>query len=290
LSTLTKILIVLITISTILLCGFVISYVTSSVNYKERYESQTREKNAAVSKAEDMTDQLNKMTEETDRLSKKLNASIQSLNSELNSVKTELGNAKRENSAMLAKVESFAAITKDFNKTNSDQYDLLQKTLDELDAIQASLIKREKEVDDLTTALDEKMAIVDTLEADKRRLLEQKTELQARLDEQLMPTGKRIAVSQPVTKDTSTIKIAPSTKASIDLKGLVTEVDLQNSATGISIGKVDGVKIGMIFHVIRGDQFIRDILIIDVEDTQAVGVFQLGEGIPKNGDTVATNF
>ena len=49
LSTLTKALIVLLTLSSIFLCGIVVTYVASANNYKQKYEDQVKEVQAAKS-------------------------------------------------------------------------------------------------------------------------------------------------------------------------------------------------------------------------------------------------
>ena len=92
----------------------------------------------------------------------------------------------------------------------------------------------------------------------------------------------------PVTQRKDTVPAeAPVTK-DIDLKGLITVVDLKNSMASISLGEADGVAEGMRFHVTRGDEFICDILIIDTDTEQAVGVLELIQQQPKVGDSVTT--
>ena len=75
----------------------------------------------------------------------------------------------------------------------------------------------------------------------------------------------------------------------IGLKGLVTDVDMENSLVEISIGSADGVKEGMKFYITRGEEFICDILIYDVEPEKAVGLLDLVSERPKVGDDVSTN-
>jgi len=75
----------------------------------------------------------------------------------------------------------------------------------------------------------------------------------------------------------------------IGLKGLVTDVDMENSLVEISIGSADGVKEGMKFYITRGQEFICDILIYDVEPEKAVGLLDLVSKQPKAGDDVSTN-
>ncbi len=57
----------------------------------------------------------------------------------------------------------------------------------------------------------------------------------------------------------------------------------------ISIGSADGVREGMKFHATRGDAFLYDILIIDVDTEEAVGVLELIQEQPRVGDNVSTN-
>ena len=45
----------------------------------------------------------------------------------------------------------------------------------------------------------------------------------------------------------------------------------------------------MKFHVTRGDEFICDILIVDVDTEKAVGVLELVQQPLKVGDNAATN-
>lgn len=75
----------------------------------------------------------------------------------------------------------------------------------------------------------------------------------------------------------------------IALKCLVSEIDAKNSMATVSIGSADGVKEGMKFHVTRGDEFICDILIIEVDTDKAVGVLELVQQLPKVGDNASTN-
>jgi len=64
---------------------------------------------------------------------------------------------------------------------------------------------------------------------------------------------------------------------------------VKNSLATVSTGSADGVKEGMRFHVTRGDEFICDILIIDVDTEKAVGVLELVQQPPKVGDNASTN-
>ncbi len=289
-STLTKILIILLTVASIFLCGIVVTYVANAENYKEKYKGQQRALSVAEENAENLQGQLKEKIDENDRQKKQLNDKIAAHENNLTVLNGNIQTIEREKSELMLRVDNFGSYVEAFTETNTSQQNLLKGTLDELDKAKTNLVKREKEIKELTAYLDEKMAIIEILEADKKRLIEQKAELQTSLDKFLLASGRQAGEPEPVTQKITAIKTVTSPAETIDLKGLVTEVDLKNSAAGISLGKADGVKIGMIFHVTRGDEFIRDILIIDVDEKEAVGVLQLGDQDPKIGDTVATNF
>ena len=65
---------------------------------------------------------------------------------------------------------------------------------------------------------------------------------------------------------------------------------MKEKIAAISIGKTDGVKEGMRFHVARGSEFICDVIIIEVDSERAVGILDLlGDRQPRVGDNASTN-
>jgi hypothetical protein len=133
------------------------------------------------------------------------------------------------------------------------------------------------------------MAIIAMLEEEKKRLLEEKTELRRQLDQHLQQFGKLAAPPALVTPEKGKARPAAPPARDIELKGLVAAVDLKNSLASISLGKADNVKEGMKFYVTRGDEFICEILIIDIDAEQAVGILERVQQQPRVGDNVSTN-
>lgn len=287
-SPLTKVLIVLLTLSSIFLCATVVTYVANADNYKEKYTQLNNIAQAAKKNEENTKNQLNKTIEEMDRQKKELDGKIASLQTQITQLEAKLDATEREKAMLLQQVNSWTAITKDFYQTNDKQGQLLKNTLDELQRVQAELTKEQNEHKETTTALIEKMGIITVLEEKSRRLLEERTELQAKLDQVLRQYGKTVAAPTPVTPTKDKVRVAPVTR-DLELKARVTAVDLKNSMAEISIGAADGVKESMKFHVIRGDQFICDILILDVDAEKAVGILDLVQQQPKVGDSVSTS-
>jgi hypothetical protein len=292
LSTLTKVLIVLLTISSIFLCGIVVTYVANADNYKQKYESQNNSYQSAKRNEDNAKTQLNNTIEEKNREAEKLGEQIASLEDQINKLKGDLANAGRERDDAVRKVNNWMTIVKDFSVTVENNQQLVKDALAERDTKEAELIKQGKELKDTTAALMENMAIVRQLQEGSKRLLEEKTELQNKLDQYLRQYGKAIAAPSPVTPRREAVRVAPPTK-DIDLNGMITEVDLKNLLAEISIGAAEGVKTGMRFHLTRDDKFICDIVILDVWPEKAVGWLELLQEQPQNqpkiNDKVSTN-
>jgi len=288
LSTLTKVLIVLLTISSIFLCGIVVTYVANADHYKQMYERVRQQAQAAKQSEANWKRQLDEKIKQTDREKADLNRQIASLQNQLGELQTKLDETEREKDLLLQKVNSWASITQDFYKTNDKQAELLRNALAELKRVQAELIKERDELKQTSTALVEKMAIIKLLEDKNKQLVEEKTELQKQLDQLVQKYGKTVTAAKPVTQIKEKVAVAPPVKA-IGLKGKITAVDPKNSLAEISLGAADGVKENMKFHVTRGDQFICDILILDVDADKAVGILDLVQQQPKVGDNVSTN-
>ena len=283
-STLTKVLIVLLTIASIFLCGIVVTYVANADDYKQKYDNLNNSYQAAKKNEDNAKTQLNNTIEEKDRDTEKLGEQIASLEEQINKLKSDLTTAGIDRDDANRKVNNWAAIVMDFSKTMENYEKLTKDALKERDLKEAELIKQDKELKDTTAALMENMAIVKQLQEGSKRLLEEKTELQDKLDQYLRQFGKAIAEPMPVatmpTKD-------------IDLNGSITEVDLKNLLAEISIGTADGVKEGMRFHLTRDSKFICDVVILDVWPEKAVGWLDLvqdqQQDQPQVNDKVSTN-
>jgi len=291
LSTLTKVLIVLLTISSIFLCGIVVTYVANAENYRQMYNSLRVQKDAAVENEKQAKNQLNDINDEMERQKTERDKKDADHKIEVGQLDTKLKDAERQKAALIDEAGKWKAITREFYDTNDKQRQLLEGTLAKLKTIEADQIQSDKEFKETTAALIEKMAIIDDLEKQSKQLLEEKTDLQNRLNQLLQQAGKVVAAPERVTTLKEKAQVAPPT-VDIGLDGLITSVDLQNSLAEISIGAANGVKQNMRFHVTRADKFICDIVILDVEPEKAIGTLKLMDVTneqPKADDNVSTN-
>jgi len=266
-----------------------VTYVANADNYKQKYDKLYVDLQDAVQKRRGVETQLKEEIEKADQQKKELNDNIASLNLKNQQLQADLDEAEREKALLLKRVDSFASIVEGFTKTNDQQGLLLNNTIARLENIEADLIKEQSQHKETSRLLFEKIAIIRTLEEKDKRLLEENAELQTKLDQFLRQYGKVLAPATPVTPVTAKAKPAAPPTRDISLKGQITAVDSKNSLAEISIGTAHGVKEGMKFHVTRGDQFICDIVILDVEPEKAIGWLELVQDQPKTGDIVNTN-
>lgn len=289
-STLTKILIVLLTVSSIFLCGIVVTWVANADSYKQKYDSQIARIGSLTEELGSLKKQLNRKIEEKSTQKAKLSNEIATLKVKSSELLTQLKTVEAEKSLLLQKVNNWTSVVEAFSQTADNKELLLKDTLGELNRLKQQQIQLKKELDETTAFLEEKMVIIASLQKDKRQLLEEKTDLQRKLDRLLLPTGRVALPAAPVTTRRERAKpAAPIQTKDINLLGLVTSVDLKNSMAGISIGAADGVMKNMKFHVTRGDEFICDIIITEVDTEEAVGVLDLVVQQPRVGDNAATN-
>jgi len=292
LSTLTKVLIVLLTVASIFLCGIVVTYVAGSVDYKQRYDDLNTRYSAAKKSEDNANSQFNALKTKTDEEKLALNKQLAALQEQINSVRADLKKTEMDRDEAQRRADSWQAATKDFAKTVETNNQLRTDAENQLTDTKAALIKEQAEHKQTATALLEKLTIISVLEDKAKQLLEEKTALQNKLDKMLQQYGKLISEPVPVTATPEEARVAPPAK-DIDLKGLITSVDLPNKLAEISIGEADGVKKGMRFHATRGETFVCDVVILDVEPEKAVGWLELlkegAENQPKVSDQVRTN-
>lgn len=277
------------TLSSIFLCGIVVAYVALADDYKDKYNKIRIERDGLIESEKSLTEQRNVMEAEKNDKENKLNSEIAKLNTEIGTLKADLKEVEAQKKIEQKRASDMASVVETTSQTSSETTKLLMDTQAELNKLKSEQIKLIAQFDDTSKTLLEKLAVIQTLQKEKKQLLEEKIELQNRMDKLLQPTGKATAPVVPVTPKIEIARPAPVIAEKIGLKGLITAVDTKNKMASISIGTADGVKEGMKFHVTRADKFICDILIIDTDTEEAVGALELVQEQPRPGDTVTTN-
>ena len=112
-SILTKVLIILLTLSSIFLCGIVVTYVASADNFKNKAGDLKTQLNAAKEKERSAKKQLNENLAKTALSKEKLNKKIASLNTEIDIVRNDLQTAQREKVILEQRVNSWPSRTQE---------------------------------------------------------------------------------------------------------------------------------------------------------------------------------
>lgn len=292
-NTLTKVMVLLLTLASIFLCGIVANYVANADNYRRMYDEQRKLTQSAVAKQRAANEQLQQAKEAFQLAKDELDNEIESLEGQISTLTNDLKTVKRDQEQLEDERDSAIAVAADVQKTKGHLAEMLDRKDNELIEALAQQTTLDKNLDDTTRELIDKVAIIRTLEAEKRRLEEEMHQLRGELDRLLRGVGRETATVPTVTPEIAIVRPQPVPRLAkpIGLKGTITGIDLGNSVAQVSLGTAHGVKQGMKFFVIRGETFICELLIIDVEPERAVGILErVRPGVqPGIGDGVQTN-
>jgi hypothetical protein len=275
LSTLTKILAVLLSLFAIFLCGLMVSYVGSANNYKALWESEKLARDTIQAENLSLADRYKEQVIKTEELETKKNLEIQTLQDRLNQLTVNLQQAERLKQEYQSRADSWKGVMTGFEQSVSSMIESLKQTRDQLESSRSDNLKIQKELDQKTASLYEKLVELQRLEAERRRILEQKTDLEKNMTQ---PAGA-------VTQVPSQAKPTP-TVAATEINGLISEIN--DSLVTLSVGTADGVGKGMVFHITRGSEFLCDVVVTDVDVNKCAGVLEMIQQRPKVGDTAAT--
>ncbi|MHC4477368.1 MAG: hypothetical protein ACYTEL_17105 [Planctomycetota bacterium] len=292
-NTLTKVMVLLLTLASIFLCGIVATYVANADNYRLMYERERTRAQSAAAQQQAANEELQRAKDAFQLAEEELGKEIESLETQIGTLKNDLQVVKRERIELERERNSATKLAEGVQKTKGHLEEMLKEKLAELKESLAQQTTLDKNLDETTRELIAKVAIIDTLEAEKRRLEEEMHQLRGELDRLLRGVGRETATVPTVTPEIAVVRPQPVPRLAkpIGLKGTITGIDLRNSVAEVSLGTAHGVKQGMKFFVIRGETFICELLIIHVEPERAVGILErVRPGVqPGIGDGVQTN-
>jgi hypothetical protein len=279
----------LLTVFSIFLCGIVVTYVANAENYEQKYRDTDRDYRAAQRLQEAAENKLADNEKENERVQGELKAEMGKLQVAISDLEAQLNAVKRENTQLVQRIAEMGAAVELANNLQSSQLQVAQTAEQKVVALQADQTRLDTELKETNQMLIDKMAIVADLEAKNKQLMESNQELETRLNQYLRQYGKTTTAPQVVTPAPAVARPAPPAAKDIALNGKVTAVDMKNALAEISIGSATGVKQDMKFHVVRGEQFVCDIQILDVDADKAVGILKRVQAEPRRGDVCTTN-
>lgn len=288
-STLTKVLIVLLTVFSIFLCGIVVTYVANADNQKKIAQDATRDLRAARAAREAAQNDLAAAKEQADQMRRDLEAQMNQLTVTITDLQAKLESVQRENTQMSQRVRDMGVSVQQANELQASQMQQAQAAQQQVATLEAERTRLEKELAETDQTLMEKMAIVAQLEERVKQLIEANQELETRVNQYLRPSGLTTAAPMTVTQQTGIAVPAAPVARDIGLNARISAVDIKNALAELSIGSAAGVRPDMRFHVIRDQQFVCDIRILDVGPDQSVGILEKIQVAPRVGDVAATN-
>ena len=281
-STLTKVLVVLLSLFSFALCATVATFVGSAPNYKEKCENLETENRALQESNKSFKTLYNEKTVQMKLDAKEKDDRILELTEELNANQAQVRGLERDNKNYENRVNNWAGVLAGFEQQIATMTMSQDITGEKLDEARAEMIGLQRKLNELTTEFYEKTVQMQQVESDKRRLLEKL----AHLESSKTANGTAKTAASTVTATRGPARRVAAIPASIAINGLVKQVG--QSHVAISVGTADGVKPGMAFHITRGDNFICDLTVTDVETDEAVGVMELVQHQPIIGDNVST--
>ncbi len=297
-STLTKVLIVLLTVFSLVASTIVVTFVANQDNYRQNAEKSGRDLRAAEKTRDNAVQEQIDAKKVSDVLVAKLEDEKNRLTRDLQAVREELDGLKRTKSALDTEHAGMMAAVQTATTGEQQQRALFVAAQKEVERLKAEQIQRDAELKETNQMLLEKLALISDLDTKIRQLTQENQDLGTRLNQRLTKSGQ-MATKPPTTvaqgsqgvRPVQPIATVAAQTRSIALNGQVTAVDLRSRLLEISIGTAAGVRKDMTFHVIRGDRFVADILIMEVWPDRAVGVLDVvPSGLqPQAGDNVSTN-
>ena len=287
-STLTKVLIVLQVVVALVLCGLVVTYVATADNYKQMYESERSRALQANQQKQAAHDEFEAFKATKDQEAAGLRKDMARLNDKASELTIALDESNRTGDQRKNELATKDTVIQAANNLANQQAELYKNAQEQLHALRLEQEKKDGQLKEINDALVEKVVVISTQTEQIKRLTEERTELQAKLEQLLRQYGKAVVPPVPAQPQPVVKQPGPAVK-DLNLRGTVTRVDLEGGLAEISIGSADGVKQGMELYVTRGDQFMCNILILDVQAERAVGVLKLVQQSPGAGDVVTTN-
>ena len=277
-SILTKVSAVLLSVFSLLLAGMFVVFVGNTDNYKKLYEDQLGLYATLQQEMTTKDEQFNLQVENIGKLEAQLAQDVQDANAKNNELSQELARTKRDYMVSQANADRWKGVMEGLQQSVRNLQASLKETQTQLDAAREMGIKDQAKLAEITADLYDKIVQVLSLEAERRRLLEKIESVKTapvRDATPVTPMPHRAARPARVT--------APSKSV---IRGLV--LDISRNLAKLSVGSADGVTKGMTFHVYRGDSFICDVIITNVDVNQCAGTLDLVQQQPQINDTAST--
>lgn len=283
-SALTKIFIVLLVLFSIAFTSMTVSIVAQSTNWKDtalKFQEQAR-----ISE----TNLRHEIAASAAQLASALDEARSNIE-EIGRLEAEVEKARQNaagSQAQLAKAESEKSSAEAMNRGLLAQLQLVQATSDEYREqrtnLERSAIDVQRRNSDLNERVNELTEQVDVFIEQRRHFEQQINILRTENDRMAAGRSGSLTFEDPAGAALPNVTaLAPvATRA---IRGHVTDVG--GNLVTASVGSADGVKMGMIFVIHRGDEYVGDLTVTVVDPNQCAGRLTLSASAPRVGDEIA---
>lgn len=290
-STLTKVLALLVSALSIFLCGVIVVFITNATNWKEMSDNNQLLAEAAQVQAVVAEESRARQADQYNLLIEKLRESILYLQQQNSELTREIATRGRQQADAVSQAQTAV----DLSKNLALSIDIMDKTKDQLQEdlqlVREKMLVAEARVIDLNRSLSSALVNNKNLESKWRQTLREKHSLEeknAKLNQKLKQTITLVSKSPVEEGDLIT---STTVAAGVPIKGKITGVHADTGKVSISVGSADGVRKGARFVVTRGDdKFLGHLDITYVEANEAVGRLINPQGAVVVGDRVVTGF
>lgn len=287
-SVLTKALVVLVTVLSVLLVAVVVPFVANQENYKEQAEQLQDTVSAARQSARVLQSELDAAQANRTQLIRDYEAQAQAQARQTNQLMQDLAQSRGAEQAVAVALEQAKADQARLTATNQQLTRMLQATNDELMTRRNEMVTMELKLIEATDQINELSSQLDTLNVSVRRLREDLAER----DSVLRDYEAKIAKLPQDVRDRMAA-VEETTAAyvpNVTIYGQVQKVEKLAGDTflQLNIGSRDNVSTNMKFVVYRGQQFLGTMVVTLVDEDAAVGRIVLQKDAVKVGDAVRT--
>ncbi len=283
-SALTKIFIVLLVLFSIAFTSMTISIVAQSTSWRDtarKFEEQARISD---------TNLRHEIAASAAQLASALDEARSNI-VEIGRLEAEVEKARQDAAgfqAALAKAESQKSSAEAMNRGMLAQLQLVQATSDEYREqrtnLERSAIDVQRRNSDLNERVNELTEQVDVLLEQRRHFEQQIHILRTENDQMAAGRSSSHTFEDPAGAALPNV-VALAPVATRAIRGHVTDVG--GNFVTVSVGSADGVKMGMIFVIHRGDQYVGDLTVTVVDPNQCAGRLTLSASAPQVGDEIA---
>lgn len=287
-STLTKVLTVLVSLLAIFLSGVVVVFVGNTTSWKEAYDQQKGLTSAAQTHAAVQDQTVAAMQSRHEAWV----TTMQSVVAGLQQQNTDLLAQREEASRRQADAEGKAQTAVAVSSSLSGTIDKMRETRDfiqqKLETAHADKLRAEAQAVEMTQELNRQRALGEQLKLALSRNEERIKELEnenALVRQRLEQVTLASSESRPMGDQ---VRVSTPQAGRVPIRGEI--VDVRDERAEISVGSSSGVRENMEFNVIRGNQFLGNLVVTHVQGTRAAGTLVRQQGAIVKGDKVSSGF